>query len=435
MARPRAIRPALTKAMIQEAEPGATRRYLWDGETPGLAVLVQPNGTKTFIVQRVIQGRTVRQRLGDFREMALAEARRLAEAPLGKIRAGRNPNEEKRAEKAEADRQRRERRERRERITCVKLWERYKAEVIAVKNSERTADEKARMWTSKIEPVIGKVAVKEVDADHVRTILDGTLKRDKKTGRVIAGTAEAGNLYRLLRHLFRTAAKWRLRAPGSIPTAEIEEPVAKRREMLLTDAQMGALFGAVDAAEADGEAWQVIGAIRFILMTGWRANEALTLKREHIYGDRSEARLPDTKTGFSVRPLAPDVLALLDGLKRVVGSPYCFPGIVDPRQPLSYSTVYDRFVLIKEAAGVKQAGLHVVRHRIVTDIAGASPNIRTGMAISGHKSTTAFLGYVHADRERAAAVAAQVTAGVAGLPRTKPEAKVVKLPKRRRRAG
>lgn len=415
--------------MIAEAAPGPTRRYLWDGETPGLGVLIQPNGERSFIIQRGTGGRTVRKRLGDCSEMTLAEARRLAEDPLGKIRAGRDPNAEKRAEKAEADRQRRER------LTCAKLWERYEAEVIGARNMPRTAEEKLRMWRTRIEPAIGKLAVKEVDADHVRDIVNGPLKRDGKTGRIIAGKAEAGNLYRLLNHLFRMAVKWKLRPAGTVPTAEIEEPKVGRREVLLTDAQMGALFGAVDAAEADGEAWQVVGAIRFILMTGWRAGEALSLKREFVYADRGEARLPDTKTGFSVRPLAPDVLALLDGLKRVVGSPYCFPGIVDPRQPLSYGTVYDRLALIREAAGVPKGSFHVIRHRIVTDIAGAAPNIRTGMSISGHKSTTAFLGYVHADRERAAAVAAQVTAGVAALPRVLPEAKVVKLPKRRRRAG
>ena len=64
MPRPRAIRPALTKAMIQEAEPGPTRRYIWDGQTPGLGVLIQPNGTQTFIIQRSGSGRTLRTRLG-----------------------------------------------------------------------------------------------------------------------------------------------------------------------------------------------------------------------------------------------------------------------------------------------------------------------------------------------------------------------------------
>ena len=118
-----------------------------------------------------------------------------------------------------------------------------------------------------------------------------------------------------------------------------------------------------------------------------------------------------------------------------MGSPYYFPGIVDRSKPLSYSTLYGRLSDIRTAARVKSASLHVVRHRIVTDIAGASPNIRTGMAISGHKSTTAFLTYVHADRERAGAVAESVTSRVNALPRIEPDSKVVQMPKRRRRAG
>ena len=183
--------------------------------------------------------------------MTLAEARRLAEVPLSKIRAGRDPNAEKRAKRVEDDRQRRER------VTCADLWVRYTAEIIGARNSVRTAEEKGRMWTTKIEPVIGNVAVKEVEADHIGAIVGKALKRDKKTARVIAGTAEAGNLYRLLRHLFRTAVKWKLRDAGTVPTVAIEEPKAKRREILLTDKQMGQVLGAVDAAERNGDPWQV----------------------------------------------------------------------------------------------------------------------------------------------------------------------------------
>ena len=70
--------------------------------------------------------------------------------------------------------------------------------------------------------------------------------------------------------------------------------------------------------------WQIVGAIRMVLMTGWRAGEVLTLQRSFVDRARREARLPDTKTGHSVRPLAAETLALLDALPRLSARPTTF---------------------------------------------------------------------------------------------------------------
>jgi integrase len=175
-----------------------------------------------------------------------------------------------------------------------------------------------------------------------------------------------------------------------------------------------------------------------ILMSGWRAGEVRTLKRSYVDHGRSEARLPDTKSGHSVRPLAAETLALLDGLPRIVGSPYYFPAAGDAQKPMSHSTLAHALQRVCKRAGVKAASAHVVRHRVITDVAGAAPNIRTGMMLSGHKSVQAFLGYVHAERERAAAVANTVAERITALSKLEPTS-VVEMPERhaavRRRKG
>ena len=216
MARTRAIRAALTQAAIRDAQPGAKRRILWDGQTPGLGVLVHPTCHKSFIVQRGVGGRTFKDTLGTFPEMTLAEARRLAEEPLATIRAGRNPNEERREQRVAAEHARRER------VPCSELWKRYDADVIAVHNTASTAAGKRWRWKVRIEPVIGNVAVRDVDGSHISEIVNAPLRRDKN-GLVVKGKGEAGNLYRLLRSLMKKAEKWKLRQLGSDPTKEVEE--------------------------------------------------------------------------------------------------------------------------------------------------------------------------------------------------------------------
>ena len=428
MARPRESRPALTQQAIRDAEPGETRRYIWDGQVHGLGVLVQPGGAKSFIIQRGAAGTTVRRSLSSFPEMSLVEARRLAEEPLAVIRAGRNPNAERKA-KREA-----EAKERRERISCRELWARYEIEVMAARNRPTTAAQKKRMWATKIEPVIGAVAVRDVDGDHVRRIVHGPMKVED--GRVVSGKGEAGNLYRLLKHMMRTAIRWKLRPAGADPTVEVDQPRVERRQRLLTDREMSALFGAVAEAEAGDLSASVAGAVRFILLTGWRASEVLTLRREHVDHERREARLPDTKTGHSVRPLSAEALALLDGLPRVVGSPWYFPAASGGRTHLSISALSSAMRRLSKRAGIRHVSPHVIRHRVVTDVASLAPNLRVGMALSGHRSTAAYLGYVHSERERAAEVADAVGARLGALATAIPAPVVAGLPRpTRKRAG
>ena len=68
----------------------------------------------------------------------------------------------------------------------------------------------------------------------------------------------------------------------------------------------------------------------------------------------------------------------------------------------------------------------------MTDVAGAAPNVRTGMMLSGHKSVQAFLGYVHAERERAGAVADTVANRIAALGKANPKENVAELAVKRR---
>ena len=69
-----------------------------------------------------------------------------------------------------------------------------------------------------------------------------------------AGKGEAGNLYRLLKHMMRTAIRWKLRPPGADPTIELDAPRVARRERLLADPEVTALLAAIAAARGRGHA-------------------------------------------------------------------------------------------------------------------------------------------------------------------------------------
>jgi len=255
--------------------------------------------------------------------------------------------------------------------------------------------------------------------------------RLEATGRVIGGKAEAGNLYRLLHHLFRKALAWGLR-PKDLgnPLDNIDQPRVARRERLLTAGELGGLLKALELERAPpgtaeerrkgrptkhSEDPNVIAVIRAAIFTGARISELLDLRWENVRRDEMELHLPDTKSGFSRRPMSPDTLAVLDTMERVPGVPFVFRSINDARKQLSYNTVEKAFRRIADKAGLNKCTLHTIRHWVATMTANTVSNPRVGMAITGHKSHAAYMNYVHGDKEQARALADQLAALANGL--------------------
>ena len=157
---------------------------------------------------------------------------------------------------------------RRQRTVCD-LWDCYSKEIVAIENKPSTVAEKTRMWTRRIEPAIGHLKINEVSEEDAGAVVRAPLRLDA-TGQVIGGKAEAGNLYRLLHHMFRKALLWKLRHnDAGNPLESVTEPKVARRERLLGGSEIGALMKALDAAEIDGrEHSQAVAAIRASILTG-----------------------------------------------------------------------------------------------------------------------------------------------------------------------
>ena len=340
----------------------------------------------------------------------LSKARRTGQGPKT-LREEREAEERAKREKAEAEAAL----ERRQRTVCD-LWERYRKEVVAIENKPRTAAEKTRMWEGRIEPAIGKLKINDVTEQDAGAVVRSPLRLDAK-GQVTGGKAEAGNVYRLLHHMFHKALQWGLRAKEfGNPLESVSEPKVKRREQLLTGGEIGALINTLDAAEADGtEHPQCVSAIRAAIFTGARISELLTLRRQNVRRDEMELHLPDTKTGFSRRPTSAAALAALEGVERMPGVEFVFRAVKTPTAPLPYSTIEKAFRRIARRAGVERCTLHTIRHWFATMTANSVSNARVGMALTGHKSHAAYMNYVHADKEQARALADQLAALAEGL--------------------
>ncbi|HEU0215270.1 MAG TPA: hypothetical protein VFQ90_01315, partial [Stellaceae bacterium] len=273
----------------------------WSTVAPGIRARKHPTRRhgarfdRYFTLRFTANGRQVEEALGWASEGWTVER---AQETLGELRKAKRTGEgpvtlrERAQARSAADRRATEEAAARalSERTVADLWDRYSKEVVAIQNRPRTAAEKTRLWNVRIKPAIGSIRINDVTEEGAGAVVRGPIRLDD-AGKVIGGKAAAGNLYRLLHHMFSRALAWKLRKRElGNPLEGIDEPRVNRRERLLTDGEVGALLKALEA-RASAESPQVIAVIRAAIYTGARISELLNLQREHVRRDEMELHL------------------------------------------------------------------------------------------------------------------------------------------------
>ena len=93
----------LTKTVVDKAPiPNSGQSFIRDNSLKGFGLRITSTGTKSFIVEKRINGRVKRQTIGRFGELTVEEARRHAQHLLGQIAIGRDPIAERRKKKPQS---------------------------------------------------------------------------------------------------------------------------------------------------------------------------------------------------------------------------------------------------------------------------------------------------------------------------------------------
>lgn len=103
--------------------------------------------------------------------------------------------------------------------------------------------------------------------------------------------------------------------------------------------------------------------IRFLTVSGWRVSEGRLLTWDMIDLPRLVARLPDTKTGASMRALSTDAATILDGQAHRLG--FAFSSR-DGGQPVSYKRLREVLADVCSRAEIKPITPHALRHTAAT---------------------------------------------------------------------
>ena len=281
----------LTELMVRKLQPEPTAYAVWDSYQRGLAVRVQPSGTRSWKIVYSRHGHPRWHHVGDAGSIPLADARRIAAKVILAVAEGKDPVAERQAERGG---------------TFADLAHRYVEQYARRKNkSWQQADALVRRH---LVPRWGKLKATSITRADVRTAIAG-----------IAAPVVANQTMAAASAVFSWGMAQEVIAIN--PCHGVEKNAVRSRERVLADGEVPLFWNAFDDAGLIRSA-----ALKTILLTGQRPGEVSHMRREHIVdgwwrmpgGPDPKLRWPGTKNGAShsvwlAEPVQSIIAELSDG--------------------------------------------------------------------------------------------------------------------------
>ena len=231
--------------------------YLWDTELPGFAIKATGETTKTYLFQyRDKTKRTRRVTIGHHgKPWTPDKARGEANNIFAKVQLGGNPAQDKNVD--------------RDALIISEVVEAFLQDHIAIKRKLRTSDEYRRLLTKFVLPRLGRIAVKDVNRADIASLHHSMRSTPYQANRVLA----------VLSSMFT----WAIRHGeyiGENPCLMIEKFKETKKERFLSPAELAQLGETLNKYEKDIPVG--VAAIRFLILTGTRKNECLSLRWDEV---------------------------------------------------------------------------------------------------------------------------------------------------------
>ena len=289
-------------------QPKKNQELFWDTELVGFGLRV--TGTsKTCIVEKRVNRRTVRARIGRHNQIPTDKARKMAQKLIYEMTDGKDVNARKKAIQGES-------------ITLQQAYDEFlekrDLKERTIWDYQRAMDISFKSWKRK--RIID--VTREMVSRHYTKLGDQI------------GKAQANQSMRFLRSLINFAAGQYENGDGkplikdnpvSIITQTKTWYRVERRQTIIKNHDLASWFEAVDSLNGD----LVKDYLKVLLFTGLRRQEAMKLRWDQVDLKAKTLTIIDTKNRNPLTlPLGPFILKLLKARKsNATDSPFVFPGV------------------------------------------------------------------------------------------------------------
>ena len=289
---------ALTQRSVEAAKPKAERYGRPDGLVPGLQLIVQPSGAKTYRLIPRVNGKQINLTIGNAAVLKLAEARDEARRQLALIAKGEDP----RAIRQEAVRDASETVE----VVARRFVERH------VKVHTRGWYETERQIEREILPAWGKRPISSIGKRDVAALIDGIADRAPVMANRTFSTARRMFGWAIDRGLIEVSPFERLKKPA---------PETKR-DRVLADSELALIWR---AAEEIGYPFGPV--VQILTLTAARRSEVAGMRWSELDSDLSLWSLPRERVKNGLQhtvPLPPLARSIIAALPRIEASEFVF---------------------------------------------------------------------------------------------------------------
>lgn len=372
---------ALTAQSVEKIKPGKSRREIADALLPGLYLVVQTTGVKSYAVRYRLKGKTCKHTLGSADVLGLEDAREQGRDALKMVQRGDDPALQKKLARlapeisdAVGD-------------VLVRFIQEYhrpknkswRQSALALgfdadpKDASRlvpTGKGLAKRWKGR---TIGSITKRDV-----RALLDDAIKAGHPT--------KANRALDMVRKLFGWCRE--LDITEADPCKDISDPSPEHsRERALSDAELSLAWSASDQL-----GWPFREFFRLLVLTGQRRDNVARIRRSELDLDAKTWTIPASQTKNKKDhdvPLSDAALAIIASLPRIKGKAD-FVITTNGDTPISgYSRAKRRLdKAIKDAHGKALPGwtFHDVRRTAATGLQRLGVRLEVTEAILGHVS-------------------------------------------------
>lgn len=351
---------ALTHKRAEAIKATAMRQEIPDPAHPGLYLVVQPSGAKSWALRYRFGGKPRKLTLGKLTTLSLADARKAASEALGAVERGRDPGVDKKLDKAA-----RRAGDTKVRTLIGEFDKRHLSKLKTGKGVRQSLDHN-------VTPIIGDMDIKDVTrADVVRL-----LERIADAGKGTTANRVKAYLSKFLGWCQDRGVIEQSPMIGLKPVAD-----ENSRERPLSSEEIGLLWTACETEPAP------YGAMfQMLLLTGQRRGEVAGMRWSDIDAE-GVWRLSSTKNAQRHDvPLPEAAKRLLDTLPRI--GPYVFT--TNGNTPsTSLSKPHARIAAkMAELAGreITHWTPHDIRHTVKTELAGLKVPLDVRSRLTNHLS-------------------------------------------------